>query len=135
MWQPFLSRSRSIPDGPEPPAHGTLERLEDRQLLSYADFELSSLLPANGGDGSTGFVVDGIVDEGKLGNPALFTNPSATSIAMGSTTCWSPHPAREQRRLDSSHDKRCLPDLRPGRRVPCPARSPFARRDDGLRHS
>ena len=44
-----------------------LEYLEARSLLSFADFELSSLLPANGGDGSKGFVVDGIIDQGKLG--------------------------------------------------------------------
>ena len=44
------------------------ERLEDRRLLA-ADFELSSLLPANGGDGSSGFVVNGITDRGKLGWP------------------------------------------------------------------
>ena len=37
-----------------------VERLEERAMLSATtDFELSSLLPANGGDGSTGFVVNG----------------------------------------------------------------------------
>jgi hypothetical protein len=46
-----------------------VERLEERRLLAFADFELSSLLPANGGDGSTGFVVDGIRDYGMLGYP------------------------------------------------------------------
>jgi hypothetical protein len=47
----------------------SLERLEDRRLLSYADFELSSLLPANGGDGSKGVVVDGVTDRGRFGAP------------------------------------------------------------------
>ncbi len=42
------------------------ERLEDRRLLA-GDFELSSLLPANGGDGTSGFVIDGITDRGKIG--------------------------------------------------------------------
>ena len=51
------------------------ERLEDRRLLAYADFELSSLLPANGGDGSTGFVVSGITDGGKLGYPISNSQP------------------------------------------------------------
>ena len=49
----------------------SLELLEDRQLLSTAEFELSSLLPVNGGDGSKGFVVSGSVAGGKLGNPRL----------------------------------------------------------------
>jgi hypothetical protein len=44
-----------------------LERLETRRLLSYADIELISLLPASGGDGSKGFVVDGIEDRARLG--------------------------------------------------------------------
>ena len=42
------------------------ERLEDRRLLA-GDFELSSLLPANGGDGSSGFVINGITDQAQLG--------------------------------------------------------------------
>jgi hypothetical protein len=42
------------------------ERLEDRRLLA-GDFELSSLLPANGGDGSSGFVMNGLVNQSKLG--------------------------------------------------------------------
>jgi hypothetical protein len=53
----------------------SIDRLEDRQLLSGADFELSSLLPANGGDGSKGFVVDGIVDQGRLGEPRFLYEP------------------------------------------------------------
>ena len=53
------------------------ERLEDRRLLAYADFELSSLLPANGGDGSTGFVVSGITNGGKLGYPISNSQPLA----------------------------------------------------------
>ncbi len=36
------------------------DALETRQLLSAAEFQLNSLLPANGGDGSNGFVVDGV---------------------------------------------------------------------------
>jgi hypothetical protein len=50
------------------------ERLEDRRLLA-GDFELSSLLPANGGDGSSGFVIDGITDFGQLGRPAFGCQP------------------------------------------------------------
>ena len=42
------------------------ESLEDRRLLAFADFELSSLLPANGGDGSKGFVVSGVTEQGHL---------------------------------------------------------------------
>jgi hypothetical protein len=57
----------------------SLERLEKRQLLSYADFELSSLLPANGGDGSKGFVIDGIVAAERLGNPR-FTYESVGDV-------------------------------------------------------
>ena len=45
------------------------ERLEDRRLLT-ADFELSSILPANGGDGSSGFVMNGITDKLQLGRSA-----------------------------------------------------------------
>ena len=79
-------RTASFPPAPNPlPAAPTtrarrmsVERLEERQLLSAAEFELSSLLPANGGDGSKGFVVSGVVDGGKLGNPRLFTRRSAT---------------------------------------------------------
>ena len=71
MWHPFSSRSRSLPRRTRNPRsrRTSLERLEKRQLLSYADFELSSLLPPNGGDGSNGFVVSGIVDQGRLGSP------------------------------------------------------------------
>ena len=51
---PVLVRSRPIPRRCRSPRvrRGDLEHLEERQLLSYADFELSSLLPASGGDGS-----------------------------------------------------------------------------------
>lgn len=51
------------------------EALEDRRLLAFADFELSTLLPANGGDGSNGFVVTGITDQGKLGYPLSPSQP------------------------------------------------------------
>ena len=45
-----------------------MERLEERAMLSATtDFELSSLLPANGGDGSSGFVVNGIYTQGVSG--------------------------------------------------------------------
>ncbi|MGI9455353.1 MAG: integrin alpha, partial [Aeoliella sp.] len=38
-----------------------VEQLEDRRVLSFTSpLELSSLLPENGGDGSTGFVINGI---------------------------------------------------------------------------
>jgi hypothetical protein len=47
------------------------EALEERRLLAFADFELSSLLPANGGNGSAGFVVNGLMDNSKLGNPGF----------------------------------------------------------------
>ena len=53
------------------------ERLEDRRLLA-GDFELSSLLPANGGDGSSGFVINGITNEGHLGSP-----PYGISVRLG----------------------------------------------------
>ena len=46
-----------------------VDALEARQLLSAAEFALTSLLPANGGDGSNGFVVDGVVDRGIMGYP------------------------------------------------------------------
>jgi hypothetical protein len=77
MWHPFLSRSQTNPRRDRKRrAHRTcLERLEERTLLSYTDFELSSLLPANGGDGSNGFVVDGIVDRGRLGYPMRGYHP------------------------------------------------------------
>ena len=57
------------PDGLEPPARAARawNKWTSRQLLSAAEFELSSLLPANGGDGSKGFVTTGIVDRGVLG--------------------------------------------------------------------
>src|SRR4051794_35794968 len=77
MWQPMSSRIRSNPRRSRParvrPAR--LERLEERQLLSTADFELSSLLPANGGNGSKGFVTTGIVDRGRLGSPSQGYQP------------------------------------------------------------
>src|SRR3954464_14330281 len=77
MWHPFSSRSRSLARRPRTPrSRGrSLERLEERQLLSYTDFELSSLLPANGGDGSKGFVTTGVVDRGRLGGPAQGYQP------------------------------------------------------------
>ena len=50
-------------------------RLEERQLLYAAEFELSSLLPANGGDGSKGFVTTGVVDRGRLGSPSQGYHP------------------------------------------------------------
>ena len=57
--------------GPENPAHAerTWNGWRSATLLSYTDFELSSLLPTNGGDGSNGFAVSGIVDAGALGFP------------------------------------------------------------------
>ena len=69
MWYKKLSRTRYTPRRSRPACacRTSLERLEDRQLLSAAEFELSSLLPANGGDGSTGFVVDGILANNNLG--------------------------------------------------------------------
>ena len=74
MWHPFSSRTRSTSRRPRNSRarRTSLERLEERTLLSYADFELSSLLPANGGDGSKGFVVSGIVDGGALGHPVIW---------------------------------------------------------------
>ena len=70
MWQSVSSRIRSNPtrNRNTRARRTSLERLEERQLLSVADFELSSLLPANGGDGSKGFVVSGTVEKGMLGN-------------------------------------------------------------------
>jgi hypothetical protein len=69
MRHPFLSRTRPASRRRSACArHTSVERLEDRCLLSFADFELSSLLPANGGDGSKGFAVGGVVDQGKLGS-------------------------------------------------------------------
>ncbi len=44
------------------------DALEGRWLLSAAEFQLSSLLPANGGNGSTGSVIDGNVDQAHLGS-------------------------------------------------------------------
>ena len=92
MWQPFPSRARSNPQRPRNPRarRASLERLEERQLLSYADFELSSLLPANGGDGSKGFVVSGIVDGGGSDTPDSVTIRSETSIRTASRTCSPP---------------------------------------------
>ena len=53
-----------------------MERLEERAMLSATtDFELSSLLPANGGNGSSGFVVNGTTDNGRLGAPLLGYQP------------------------------------------------------------
>ena len=82
MPNTHLSQSKSRRDlaaslrGSRPRKHARLrhrrlqaERLEDRRLLA-ADFELSSLLPANGGDGSSGFVVNGITDKLQLGRSA-----------------------------------------------------------------
>jgi hypothetical protein len=71
MWQPILFRTRTSRRRPQNPRERriSLERLEERTLLSYTDFELSSLLPANGGDGSKGVVASGIVDQGFLGSP------------------------------------------------------------------
>ena len=82
MSHTHLSQSKSRRDlagslrGSRPRKHARLrhrrlqaERLEDRRLLA-ADFELSCLLPANGGDGSSGFVVNGITDQGQLGRSA-----------------------------------------------------------------
>ena len=45
-------------------------------LSATTDFELSSLLPANGGNGTSGFVVNGIIDHGGgLGAPLLGYQP------------------------------------------------------------
>jgi hypothetical protein len=74
MWHPLPSRARSMPRRSRS-SHSrrtSLERLEGRRLLSTADFELSSLLSANGGDGSKGFAVSGIVDQGKLGSQLVY---------------------------------------------------------------
>src|SRR5689334_16079097 len=73
MWNSPATRHRSSSRLARPSIAGrsSLERLEERQLLSAAEFELSSLLPANGGDGSKGFVLDGVLAGGKLGMPRL----------------------------------------------------------------
>src|SRR5258708_5390179 len=77
MWKPFSSRSRSLPRRTRNHrAHrASLELLEVRQLLSYADFELSSLLPVNGGTASNDFVTTRIVDGGRLGGPSQGYDP------------------------------------------------------------
>ena len=69
MRHPFLSQARSNARLPRNTRarRMSLERLEERQLLSYTDFELSNLLPANGGDGSKGFVVNGTDTNGEIG--------------------------------------------------------------------
>ena len=87
-----------------------------RQLLSYADFELSSLLPANGGDGSKGFVVNGIVDRGRLGGPASTT--SRRRRQPGRHRRLAPRGARPGSAAAPDHYERCLPHLRPAGRVP-----------------
>ena len=86
MWKPFSSRTRSTRQRPRNlrATRTSLEQLEDRQLLSYTDFELSSLLPANGGDGSKGFVVNGSVASGKLGQPR-FTYEAVGDINQDGT--------------------------------------------------
>ena len=74
MWQPYSYRTRTTSRRPRTARarSARLEQMESRQLLSAAEFELSSLLPANGGDGSNGFVVSGIVDRGRLGGPTAY---------------------------------------------------------------
>lgn len=52
-----------------------VETLEDRAVPAYADFELSTLLPANGGNGTNGFVIDGTDNNKKLGIPAKGYQP------------------------------------------------------------
>ncbi len=106
MWNPFSSQTRSNSRRPRNTRarRTSLERLEERQLLSYADFELSSLLPANGGDGSKGFVINGIVDKGSSDNPVSVTSPSATSMATVSMTCSSQRPGRHPARSSSLSD-------------------------------
>jgi len=43
------------------------ESLEERQMLT-AVFELARLLPAGGGDGTSGFVINGVELGGKTGH-------------------------------------------------------------------
>lgn len=76
MWQPFSTRTRSVSrrSRTNHVRRTNLERLEERQLLSAAEFEVSSLLAVNGGDGSNGFVVTGTVDGGKLLAPKSYTS-------------------------------------------------------------
>ena len=62
------------------------ERLEDRRLLAYADFELSSLLPANGGDGTSGFVSMGSRITGGWHRQPAAMHHWATSVATASRT-------------------------------------------------
>jgi hypothetical protein len=71
MWQPLSSRIQITPRRSRTTRsrRTTLERLEERTLLSYTDFDLGSLLPANGGDGSKGFVVSGTTSYSELGGP------------------------------------------------------------------
>jgi hypothetical protein len=68
MWQPYPSQARftSRRSRTTRSRRARLECVQDCQLLSAAEFELISLVTANGGDGSTGFVVSGISDHGKL---------------------------------------------------------------------
>ncbi len=48
----------------------SVEALEERQVLSFTNpFELSSLLAENGGDGSVGFVLNGINEDDWSGFP------------------------------------------------------------------
>ena len=113
--------------------HLHAERLEDRRLLAYADFELSSLLPANGGDGSSGFVVNGITDQGKLGwPPATVPSRWATSIRTASTTStWRP-PGHG----GPSHPRPGVHNLRPSEAqggFPAELDLPDARRHNRLR--
>ena len=72
------------------------ERLEDRRLLA-GDFELSSLLPANGGDGSSGFVVNGITNEGLLGSPPYEVAAAGRrqSAIASMTSTWRPQGTEE----------------------------------------
>ena len=77
MWNRTTPRTRFRPRNTRRVLTGgmCLERLEGRQLLSAAEFELSSLLPANGGDGSTGSVVTGVAQNGFLGRFPTATQP------------------------------------------------------------
>jgi hypothetical protein len=77
MWHPFAYQARRAPGRSRitRARRAALEHLEARALLSVAEFELSSLLPANGGDGSAGFVVDGIEAHGRLAAPSRSTRP------------------------------------------------------------